>query len=119
CRHFIDASEHVIFSRRLLGQNPLPKSATFVLEIWKATSPQKKSASLSPSLGVLGNEVRIHRGKHADHQVFLEFGIRAAGLDMETVEHRAREVAIAVGKVLPTIDPMFAEAEIRQFAWET
>src|SRR3546814_12127420 len=38
---------------------------------------------------------------------------------METVEHRAREVAIALGKVLPTIDPMFAEAEIRQFAWET
>src|SRR5690606_2268966 len=50
CRHFIDASEHVIFSRRLLGQHPLPESATFVLEIRKATSPQTNSASLSTSL---------------------------------------------------------------------
>src|SRR5690606_12844964 len=29
------------------------------------------------------------------------------------------EVATALGKVLPTIDPMFAKAEITQFAWET
>src|SRR5690606_22850093 len=41
CRHFIDASEGALFSRKLLGQNPLPRSATFTLEIWKATSPQK------------------------------------------------------------------------------
>lgn len=119
CRHFIDASEHVFFSRRLLGQNPLPASATFVLEIWKATSSQKKSVPVSPSLGVLGDEVKIHRGKHANHQVFLEFSFKAEGLDLDTVEHRAREVATSLGKALPTIDPMFAEAEITQFAWET
>lgn len=119
CRHFIDASEDVFFSRRLLGQNPLPTSATFVLEIWKATSPQRKSVPVSSSLGVLGNEVSIHRGKHANHQVFLEFSFDAKGLDRDTVEHRARELATALGKTLPTIDPMFAKAEITQFAWET
>jgi len=119
CRHFIDASEDVFFSRKLLGQNPLPASATFVLEIWKATSSEKKSVPVSSSLGVLGNEVKIHRGKHANHQVFLEFSFDAKGLDSDTVEHRAREVATALGKALPTIDPMFAKAEITQFAWET
>src|SRR5690606_26508294 len=119
CQHFIDASEHAVFSRKLLGQNPLPKSATFALEVWKTTSPQQKSVPVSSSLGVSGNEVKIHRGKHANHQVFLEFSFDANGLDMDTVEHRAREVATALGKVLPTIDPMFAKAEITQFAWET
>lgn len=119
CHHFIDASEHALFSRRLLGQNPTPKSATFVLEIWKATSPQKKSIPVSPTFGVSGNEVRVHRGKHADHQVFLEFGFDGDGLDMETVEHRARKVATAIGKAIHSLDPMLAEAEITQFAWET
>src|SRR5690606_17628905 len=106
-------------SRKLLGQNPSPESATFVMEAWKANSPEKKSLSVPPALGLLGNQVGVHRGKHASHQAFLEFGFDASGLDMETVEHRAREVAKALGKTLPTIDPMFAQAGITQLAWET
>src|SRR5690606_27086917 len=110
---------HALFSRKLLGQNPQPASATFVLEIWKANSPQKKTLPVAASLGVLENQVHIHRGKHADHQAFLEFGFNAEGLDLDTVEYRAREMATALGKVLPSIDPMFANAQITQLGWET
>ena len=119
CHQFIDASENALFSRKLLGQNPQPASASFVLEVWKTTAPQKKTLPVSSSLGIRGDQVHIHRGKHADHQTFLEFSFNAEGLDLNSVEHRGREIAAALGKVLPTIDPMFAKATIMQFAWET
>ncbi|WP_188504132.1 FAD-dependent oxidoreductase [Parapedobacter pyrenivorans] len=119
CRQFIDASEHALFSRRLLGSDVRLAEATFTLEIWKTESPVRKSITVPSSLGVTDDAVNIHRGKHADHQVFLEFGFDATDLDMETVEHRARELAVVIGKTLPSLDPMFAGAEIMQFAWET
>jgi len=118
CQQFVDASEHTLFTRRLMGQDPLPKAATFVLEVWKVKSPAKKTVSVPASLGIAGNEITVHRGKHASHQAFLEFRFETSGLGMDTVEHRAREVAVALGKVLPSIDPMFTDAEITQFAWE-
>lgn len=119
CKHLVDVTEHALFSRSLLGQQPVPSQASFVLEIWKAASPSNKVLSVPGRLGLVNDQVIIHRGKHADHQVFLEYTFPADGLDMETVEHRARQLAVTIGKELPALDPMFADAQIMQFAWET
>ncbi len=119
CRQFLDVSDNVLFSRALLGDDPRPESASFVLEVWKTTAPANKRLTVPPGLGLLGNQLRVMRGKHADHQVFIEFSFDAKGLTLETVEHRARYLAGEIGKALPSLDAMFAEAQIYQFAWET
>lgn len=118
CSNFLDAGELQLFSRNLAGAAPSLAAASFVLEIWNAQNPVRKEVSVAPDLGIAGNRIRLHPGKHAPHQVFLEFSFDAGGLSLDETEHKARKIAEKLGNSLHSLDPTLDKSTIQQLAWE-
>lgn len=118
CSNFLDASDLNLFSRNLAGAKPTPATASFTIEIWDALDPIKKEVSVPESIGVSGNKVSLHPGKHADHQVFLEFSFDSKGLTFDQTEHKARKITEKIGQALHQLDSSLAKATIQQMAWE-
>ncbi len=118
CASFLDASEMNLFSRNLAGAKTMPATATFTLEIWNAKDPVRKDIQVPGDIGALGNKVSLHPGKHADHQVFLEFPFDSKGLSFDEAEHKARRIAGKIGQSLHSLDASLDKSTIQQMAWE-
>ncbi|ODS82508.1 MAG: hypothetical protein ABS46_08770, partial [Cytophagaceae bacterium SCN 52-12] len=116
CSAFLDASELSLFSRNLAGAAAAPASASFVLEVWNAANPEKKEIKVPG--GIEAQSISLHPGKHADHQVFLEFSFDAKGLSIDDTEHKARKIAGQLGSSLHSLDATLGKATIQQLAWE-
>jgi len=118
CQNFLDASDLNLISRNLADKKPAIRKASFVLEIWNVKDPVKKEIKVPADLEVAGNSITVHPGKHAEHQVFLEFGFDASGLTIDQTEHKSRRIAEKIGSQLPNLDASFNGATIQQLAWE-
>jgi len=118
CSNFLDASEMNLFSRNLSGKKPSLSNASFVLELWNAKDPVKKKLQVPADLGISGNALRLHPGKHADHQVFLEYSFDAKGLSIDETEHKSRRIAEKLGSQFTSLDAGLDKATIQQLAWE-
>ncbi len=118
CSNFLDAGDSRLFSRKLSGANSSPDTATYTLEIWNAQDPVGKSVDVPATLGTLGNKIHLHPGKHASHQVFLEFSFDSKGLTIDETEHKARRITDKIGRQLHSLDPTLGKAVIQQLAWE-
>jgi hypothetical protein len=118
CANFLDASELNLFSRNLAGSQPALTSATFTLEIWNANNPVKKDIPLPAEIGVKANKAQLHPGKHAAHQVFLEFSFDCNGLSIDETENKARLITDKIGQSLHSLDQTLDKSTIQQMAWE-
>lgn len=118
CKNFLDASDLNLFSRNLVEQKPSLSKASFILELWNVSDPAKKSITVPADLGVLGNSIQLHPGKHAEHQAFLEFSFDATGLTLDQTENKSRTIAERIGNNLHRLDTSLNKATIQQLAWE-
>ncbi|GAA4431652.1 hypothetical protein GCM10023091_02690 [Ravibacter arvi] len=118
CTNFLDASDSRLFSRKLSGAATSPDTATYTLELWNSQEPVLKSIDAPAALGTIGNKIRLHPGKHASHQVFLEFSFDAKGLTIDETEHKARRITEKIGRQLRQLDPTLGKSIIQQLAWE-
>ena len=118
CKNFIDASDNVLFSRNITGQNYQFRKAGFVLELLNVSNPEKNTLKVSENLGLIGNQVRLHRGKNCNHQAFLEFELPCNESDLGEVEIKARNISAQIGMNLADLDPAFEKATIHQMALE-
>jgi ribulose 1,5-bisphosphate synthetase/thiazole synthase len=119
CRHFIDASDNLLFSRSIAGQDYEIEKAGFVLELFYTEQTEAKTLAVPKAVGVLGDQVKLHPGKRSDHQMFLEFEFKVDSQHLSAIEQQARWVAASLGENLSKIDPALAKAKIHQFALET
>lgn len=118
CRHFIDASDNLLFSRSLLNRQPVIEKAAFVLELFYGEQTEAKTVSIPETIGALNNRVSLHPGKRSDHQMFLEFEFKVDAQDQNSIEQQARQMAARIGEQLGNIDPALEKAKIHQFALE-
>lgn len=118
CSHFVDASDNLLFSRQLFGQDYQIDSAGFVMELLKAGAVGAKTIQAPKDLGLQNQQVHLHLGKNAGDQVFVEFEFPAKGMGVEQAELRARQLCAEIGEVLPQLDPALQQARIHQYAWE-
>jgi hypothetical protein len=119
CKNFIDASDKLLFTRRIIGEDFTVNRAGFVLELNKVTGPSPRQIQVPHSLGLYQNRIFLNPGKLSDNQAFLSFEFAAGMVDLDSVEHKARILAGEIGAQLKTLDPAFAKAQIYQYAYET
>ncbi len=118
CSHLIDASDNLLFSRQLVGQDCLIDYAGFVLELLKAGPIEAKTLQAPQELGLRNHQLQLHQGKNAADQVFVEFEFPVKEMSVEQTEIRARQLCAKIGEVLPQLDPALQQAQIHQYAWE-
>lgn len=119
CRGFIDASDNVLLSRELAGENYQINKAGFVLEILKVRNPEKKNLPVDNKFGLINNELKLHPGKHVKDQLFVQYEYPVKSQHQEKIEQQARMIAADLGKSLPTLDNSLKDAIIEQFPLET
>lgn len=119
CNTIIDSSDNVLFSRGLAGNDYQIEKAGFVMEVLKAKNPQKKEIVASESLGLCDQKIQIHRGKHLNDQVFLEFEYPVNSQNINEIEHQSRLLAAKISKGFSGLDNALAEAKVEQFALES
>jgi ribulose 1,5-bisphosphate synthetase/thiazole synthase len=119
CNQFIDASDQLMFSRALAGEQIKFKHAGFVLEIANATNPVKKSVSVSPEYGIRNNSLQFHLGKRSKDQLYIYYEFDVNSADIDAMEHKARKLAAVLGKDLRGLDSSLSKASITEFAYET
>ena len=73
CKNFIDASDNVLFSRQLFGQDSKALKAGFVMELLNVDIHENRYIEVPSEAGILNNLLTLHPGKNADNQVLLEF----------------------------------------------
>ncbi len=78
CKSIIDTT-----NRRPAGRN----AYSFSLELYGVTDNATREVAVPPSLGLLDDSVRVHRGKRRPGQCFVEFRFDATS---EEAEHEAR-----------------------------
>jgi len=118
CRNFIDTSDNVIFTRKLLGNKYKIKRAGFVLELMNVNEPQKRQVRVSEEFGLSDNCLNFHQGKRLDHQLFIEFDFPVNTQIFSEIEHKSRLISASLGEKLPGIDESLKGAKINQFAFE-
>ncbi|MEL7585620.1 MAG: FAD-dependent oxidoreductase [Prolixibacteraceae bacterium] len=119
CRNFIDASDQLIFSRDLLGQQYRITHAGFVLELLNAENPQKKTIAVPAGLGLLNNRIMVHPGKNAPHQLLVEYQFPVTTQGIEEIELQSRTIAKELGRSLPEIDASLRQAKVHYYAYES
>ncbi|MGV8091079.1 MAG: FAD-dependent oxidoreductase [Mangrovibacterium sp.] len=118
CRHFIDASDNLLFSRNLSGKDCRIDRAGFVLELLQAGAGTSGKISVPETLGLLKNQISLYPGKNANHQVFAAFEFPVKGQGIKETELKARKICAVVGEILPQLDPALQRAKIHQYALE-
>lgn len=118
CKNFLDASDNLLFSRNIAGQEFQIDKAGFVLELLNAKNPQNGLVKVSDDFGLINNQIWFHQGKNIDHQVFLEFEFPASGLNFDQMEIKARLIAGEIGQRLSNISNSLEGAVIHQMALE-
>ncbi|WP_138475764.1 FAD-dependent oxidoreductase [Dyadobacter bucti] len=119
CKSFVDASDQLLFSRRLAGQSLQVQKAGFVVEVNKVNKPAFKEIKTDASFGLLGDKLTIYPGKLSDDQAFLAFEFPVGSDKLEEAEHKARQIATQLGTKIKTLGTGFATAQIQQYALET
>ena len=119
CKKFIDSSDNLMFSRNLIQQKYRIEKAGFVLELLGADNLKKKIVKVPENLRLVGNEIRIHRGKNANHQAFMEFQFLPDAQDPEKMELQSRLIAGEIGRNLKLIDDSLVNAKIHYYAYES
>ncbi|WP_236980988.1 FAD-dependent oxidoreductase [Membranihabitans maritimus] len=117
-KQFVDASDHLTFSRMLSGEETLVKEVGFVVELLGVEDPSKKDIPVSESLGLKNNSVTLHVGKRELDHAFLEFTYIPESNDFNDLEQQSRRIAAEIGKSLGQLDTSFGKAQIQQFAIE-
>lgn len=118
CKNFVDASDNLLFSRNITNQNYQFRKAGFVLELLNVKDPKKSTLKVSENLGLIGNQVSLHRGKNCSHQAFLEFELPCNDSDLGQVEIKARNISSQIGVKLAELGVSFEKATIHQLALE-
>lgn len=119
CRSFIDASDQLMLSRALNGEEVLVRRAGFVLELNKVENQTARTVSVPESYGLYQNRIEVHPGKLSDDQAFLSFEFEINTPDRDEVEHQARRLTARLGADLNKLDKAFEKAQINQYALET
>lgn len=119
CNQFIDASDQLLFSRALAGEQLKFEQAGFVLEIANATNPVEKTVSVSPEYGIRNNSVAFHLGKRSEDQLYISYEFDVNSSDIDEMEHRARKLSGVLGKNLKGLDGSLLKASITETAYET
>ena len=88
----------------------------FSLEFFGVQDPVERRISVPESLGLTGNEIRLHKGKRAPGQYFLEFQFDPP---LDEAEHEARAKAEALCRHLRRNHEAFRESSVNRMAWET
>lgn len=118
CNQFLDASDNLIFTRRLVDETIQGEKATFVVELTNVGNNKKRKVK-APSLGLIDDEIIIHPGKRDPAQAFFEFGFQIDGDDYSNWENKARFLAAEIGSSLPGLGDGFDKSRIHQFAIES
>jgi len=118
CKTFIDASDQLLFSRRLAGQPLKVQRAGFVVEVNKVSKPVFREIKTDASFGLEGNKLTLYPGKLSDDQAFLSFEYSVDTDKLEDVEHKARQIATQLGTKIKTLGAGFATAQVQQYALE-
>jgi ribulose 1,5-bisphosphate synthetase/thiazole synthase len=119
CNQFLDASDQLMFSRAIAGQQPILEKAGFVLEIANASNPVKKSVSVSADYGISDNRVEFLLGKRSSDQLYISYEFDTNSLSIDDTEHKARKISALLGKNLKTLDSALSKAVITEYAFET
>ncbi len=117
-RSFVDASDNVLFSRELSGNPYQVEKAGFILEVQGVKNPQKKEVNVSEEIGLKGNKIQLHQGKHDKDQLFIEFDFLNTSQKLDEIEHQSRMLSANLGKNFNLLDESLKEAKIAQFALE-
>jgi FAD dependent oxidoreductase len=118
CKNFIDASDNVIFSRKLLGDKFVIKRAGFVMELENVLNPQQKHLKVSDDFGLHENCIKFHQGKRNENQLFIEFDFPVNTQIFSEIEQKSRLIAADIGEKFTTIIDSLRDAKIMQFAFE-
>jgi|GEM_PF-668161 len=119
CSNFIDASDNLVFTRKIFNGPAKIEKAGFVLELLKVDNPQNGKVKVPEEIGVIGNEVSMHLGKREDNQLFLAYEFEVGSQDLNEIEQQARFIAAKLGKDLRNIHPSMTKAIIHQLALES
>lgn len=119
CKKFMDCSENLLFSRNLVQQKYKVEKAGFVLEVLGAENLQKKVVRVPQPFGLVGNELRLHRGKNTNRQAFMEYQFTPDAQETEKIELQARLIAGEIGRNLKKIDESLAHAQVNYYAYES
>lgn len=119
CRNFIDASDNLLFSRDMVGQDYRIKTAGFVIELLGAVNPQKKMVKVSEKLGLSGNQVQLHLGKNVANQLFVEFQFPVESRQIEDIEKQSRLIAAEIGRNISGLDDSLKDAKVHYYAYES
>lgn len=119
CRNFIDASDNLLFSRDLAGEDYRIKTAGFVMELLGAANPKKKLVKVPDKLGITGNQVQLHLGKNVENQLFAEFQFPVESQHPEDIEKQSRLIAAGIGRSLHGLDESLKEAKVHYYAYES
>ncbi len=118
CNQFLDATDNLIFSRRLVGETIEGSEAGFVMELVGVENTQKRNLDTPASMGLIGNHLTIHPGKRDPGQAFVEFKFRIEGDDYSGWENQSRFLSADIGANLQNLGDGFTKARIHQFAIE-
>ncbi len=119
CKSFLDASDKLLFTRKMINQDIEVSKAGFVLELNKVNSPEYKKIGVPKALGLYQDCITARPGKLSDNQLFLSFEYPVDTNDLDAIEHKARILAQKIGTQLKTLDTTFSNAQIYQYAYET
>jgi len=118
CKTFIDASDQLLFSRRMAGKSLKVQKAGFVMELNKVNKPEFKEIKADPSFGLDGNKLTLYPGKLSDDHAFLAFEYTVDTDKLEEIEHKGRQIASQLGTKIKTLGAGFSTAQIQQYALE-
>ena len=119
CAQFIDATDHLLFSRNLSGQPLRSTSAGYVFELLRCPAPDRREFSVPAELGLAGNRIVLHPGKNADSHAFIEFEYPVEEADASKIEYQSRLKTAEIGARLSEIDGCFKKAQIHSYALES
>lgn len=88
----------------------------FSLEFFSVRDSVEQRISVPESLGLAGNDIRLHKGKRAPGQYFVEFQFAP---ELDDPEHEARVKAEALCKHLRRNHQAFAGSSVNRMAWQT
>ena len=118
CHQFLDASDNLLFSRKLAGETLRGEEASFVFEMVNVENPGKRVIEVPSSIGVVNNQITIHPGKRDPGQAFMEFRFRVDGDDYSGWENQSRFISADIGEILTRLGSGFDKTRIHQFAIE-
>ena len=114
---FVDATDHNFFTRNLFGYPYSIKDASFVLE-FDQVKPNSLRFLQMPGLGLVDDELRIHKSKKSENLYLLEYTFPVTTNDLSTIEQQARDIALKISSSISSADSVFSESRLFYTALE-